>query len=483
MCSARRITVAKMSFSTSSQHLAGKDHTLRSILGHEGNPVRPQPVLLKLLHTAGAKGDTFTLKQVMHYLGQYIMVKQLYDKQQQHIVHCGTDELGKLLGITTFSVKDPSPIYEMLKKNLYRISSDAAESPSRDQAQDTGKLDLEKAPDEGISISENQDMCESTSEVACSSPYKRPAEDGEDSHLSKHPRLDLAFEEWDEAGLPWWFLGNLRTNYFPQSNGSTDIPSNQDIDTALVSDTTDDLWFLNDGRSDPVNVEVKTDAVDLQSSEVEEIKDDEGKKVIKLTIYQDDLEDTQSLSDDTDTETSSEDCWQCTNCHKLNSPVKRYCFRCWALRKDWYMVSPRLTHTLSTPAILDKRCHDEDEKGIDIPDCRRTVSAPMVRPHGSCIRQPASSLDLLDLAASSRHLSESTDTLLSCQSEAPLESSRPLLEPCKLCQRRPRNGNVVHGRTAHLVACFTCACNLQKTQQGCPVCQKPIQMVVKTYVA
>lgn len=44
---------------------------------------------------------------------------------------------------------------------------------------------------------------------------------------SKKPKLDLVFEEWDVAGLPWWFLGNLRSNYKSRSNGSTDIQTNQ----------------------------------------------------------------------------------------------------------------------------------------------------------------------------------------------------------------------------------------------------------------
>ena len=48
-------------------------------------------------------------------------------------------------------------------------------------------------------------------------------------------RLDLGFEEWDVAGLPWWFLGNLRNNYTPRSNGSTDLQTNQDTSTAVVS--------------------------------------------------------------------------------------------------------------------------------------------------------------------------------------------------------------------------------------------------------
>lgn len=45
--------------------------------------------------------------QVMHYLGQYIMGKQLYDKQRQHIVHCQDDPLGELLEVESFSVKNP----------------------------------------------------------------------------------------------------------------------------------------------------------------------------------------------------------------------------------------------------------------------------------------------------------------------------------------------------------------------------------------
>lgn len=35
------------------------------------------------------------------------MVRQLYDKRQQHMVHCGGDQLGELLGLESFSVKDP----------------------------------------------------------------------------------------------------------------------------------------------------------------------------------------------------------------------------------------------------------------------------------------------------------------------------------------------------------------------------------------
>ncbi|XP_031751611.1 protein Mdm4 isoform X1 [Xenopus tropicalis] len=426
-----------------------------------------------------------TPEQVMHYLGQYIMVKELYDKQQQHIVHCGSDELGKLLGITTFSVKDPRPLYDMLKKNLSRVTcTDAGHSPSRDKSLASHGLELEKSFNNKTEVTEDIKRNDCVSDDVCTSLNKSHLKGNERSDYTKQS-LDLVFEEWDEAGLPWWFLGNLRTNYHLQSIGSTDIASNQDIDTAPVSDTTDDTWFLNDSHSDHINMEVKMEAPGSLSNKVEELGESDSKKVVKLTLYDDDdLDDTQSLSDDTDTEVTSQDCWQCTKCHKLNSPVKRYCYRCWALRKDWYLDYPSLIHSSSTPTLPAKCSSQYSMAGLDMPDCRRTVSAPIVGVRVPECKAQVPFLEPLDLAANSKALSKSTDTLLTYQAEeASLLSSRPLLEPCRLCQRRQRNGNVVHGRTAHLVTCFSCARNLKKNRKGCPVCQKPIQMVVKIYVA
>lgn len=61
--------------------------------------------------------------QVMHYLGQYITMKQLYDPREQHMVYCGGDLLGELLGCQSFSVKDPSPLYAMLRRNLVALTT------------------------------------------------------------------------------------------------------------------------------------------------------------------------------------------------------------------------------------------------------------------------------------------------------------------------------------------------------------------------
>ncbi|KAF6120281.1 MDM2 proto-oncogene [Phyllostomus discolor] len=84
--------------------------------------VRPKPLLLKLLKSVGAQKDTYTMKEVIFYLGQYIMNKRLYDEKQQHIVYCSNDLLGDLFGVPSFSVKEHRKIYTMIYRNLVVVN-------------------------------------------------------------------------------------------------------------------------------------------------------------------------------------------------------------------------------------------------------------------------------------------------------------------------------------------------------------------------
>ncbi|PNJ63452.1 MDM2 isoform 20 [Pongo abelii] len=43
--------------------------------------VRPKPLLLKLLKSVGAQKDTYTMKEVLFYLGQYILCKEAKEKE------------------------------------------------------------------------------------------------------------------------------------------------------------------------------------------------------------------------------------------------------------------------------------------------------------------------------------------------------------------------------------------------------------------
>lgn len=69
--------------------------------------VRQAPPLSLSAAASDSHHATVPPPQVMFYLGQYIIQKQLYDQKQQHIVHCSQDELGRVLGVDSFSVKEP----------------------------------------------------------------------------------------------------------------------------------------------------------------------------------------------------------------------------------------------------------------------------------------------------------------------------------------------------------------------------------------
>uniref|UniRef100_A0A8D2IKJ8 E3 ubiquitin-protein ligase Mdm2 n=1 Tax=Urocitellus parryii TaxID=9999 RepID=A0A8D2IKJ8_UROPR len=73
--------------------------------------------------------------------------------------------------------------------------------------------------------------------------------------------------------------------------------------------------------------------------------------------------------------------------------------------------------------------------------------------------------------------------LMKAYKEENVESSFPLnvTEPCVICQGQPKNGCIVHGKTGHLMSCFTCAKKLKKRNKPCPVCRQPIQMIMLTY--
>uniref|UniRef100_A0A3Q2DT13 MDM4 regulator of p53 n=1 Tax=Cyprinodon variegatus TaxID=28743 RepID=A0A3Q2DT13_CYPVA len=434
----------------------------------EGNQMKPKAPLLQILRVAGAKEDVFTLKEVMHYLGQYIMGRQLYDKQRQHIVHCQDDPLGELLEVESFSVKNPRYLLSPIPGVAARSDGPLLPTPSQRRPRDPDDESLDGLP-----------------RSAC-----------------KRPKLDVSLEEWDLSGLPWWFLGNLRNNYSRRSNGSTDIHTNQlslaqEEDTAIVSDTTEDLWILTEGESEQVSVEMKEAALEEGSGGEEgSLDDDYGGKEEKSDkeMQEEPDEESQCLSDDTDTEISTQDAWQCTECRKYNTPLQRYCVRCWALRKNWYKDVPRLAHSLSVPDIPAcslLSAHDEEDDsdaGIDVPDCSRTVSDPVILPSHSTADRPIPTAGMGKGKGPMPSGFHREAQLSEGESQESLgmevQDVRPeaLREPCKLCRVRPRNGNIIHGRTAHLLTCFPCARRLHKFQAPCPGCGKIIQNVIKIFI-
>ncbi|XP_017563091.1 E3 ubiquitin-protein ligase Mdm2 isoform X1 [Pygocentrus nattereri] len=469
--------------------------------------VRPKVQLQTLLKDAGADKDVFTMKEVMFYLGKYIMSKELYDKQQQHIVHCGNDALGAVLGVASFSVKEPRALFAMISKNLIAVKNPESQSTF---SEPRSRTEPDRGP-EGInsdsSTSVQQQQQQQRRRRRSSDPSSFSVED-ESSEPRKRHKSDSFSLTFDDS-LSWCVIGGLRRER--ESSDSSDSCSNSDVGVSH-SENSDE----SEENSDSDNFSVEFEVESIDSDAYSENDDDSvpgEDEVYEVTIF---AEDEDSF--DEDPEITEEDYWRCSECDKLNPPLPRHCKSCWKVRPDWLPeINSSLEHPSNdteTSAAADGTClstnlssaseckplpskpssptHDPDE-GMDVPD-------------GKCSRSPATSRDELTAAnAAATSISDSQGSSLSSsqpstsslqvahsQEETPelerfnsLEASLPTtcLEPCVICQSRPKNGCIVHGRTGHLMACYTCAKKLKNRNKLCPVCREPIQSVVLTYVS
>ncbi|XP_069085285.1 E3 ubiquitin-protein ligase Mdm2 [Pleurodeles waltl] len=459
------------------------DSISTSILASEHEAlVKPKPLLLKLLKFAGAQNDTFTMKEVIYYLGQYIMAKQLYDERQQHIVHCSNDLLGELFGVQNFSVKEPRRLYAMISKNLITVSQQ--ESPVVcSSVKDSSLLESESV----VKDSQEKPAAASSTYGPTTSSQRRTRSENEDNSSNeafgerqrkrhKSDSISLTFDE----SLSWYVISGLRRDR--SGSDTTDSCSVQNLDSPSVSDS----------ESDQFSVEFDVESLyseEYNEDDDQEITDNDDDEVYQVTIFK--AEDTDADSFDADPEISEADYWKCTNCEEMNPPLPRHCHRCWTLCKDWL---PDEKNTKVEKHNL-KHLRDLDEDlGFDVPDCKKAklVESKELNEEediGGETSQSQETEDYSQPSTSGSIISNSQEDPAEMKREETqvkedlMESTLPLtsLEPCVICQTRPKNGCIVHGRTGHLMACFTCAKKLKRRNKPCPVCRQPIQMIVLTY--
>uniref|UniRef100_A0A8D2ILV5 E3 ubiquitin-protein ligase Mdm2 n=1 Tax=Urocitellus parryii TaxID=9999 RepID=A0A8D2ILV5_UROPR len=405
--------------------------------------VRPKPLLLKLLKSVGAQKDTYTMKEVIFYLGQYIMTKRLYDEKQQHIVYCSNDLLGDLFGVPSFSVKEHRKIYTMIYKNL-------------------------------VVVNQQEDNSDELS--------------GERRKRHKSDSISLSFDE----SLALCVIREICCER-SSSSESIETPSNPDIEDGVSEHSSD--WLDQDSVSDQFSVEFEVESLDSEdyslSEEGQELSDEDD-EVYRVTVYQAGESDTDSFEEDP--EISLADYWKCTSCNEMNPPLPPHCNRCWTLRENWLPEDKgKDKGEISEKAKLESS--KQAEEGLDVPDGKKITANDSKE---SCFEendkitqasQSQESEDYSQPSTSNSIIYSSQEDVKEFEKEETqdkeesMESSFPLnaIEPCVICQGRPKNGCIVHGKTGHLMSCFTCAKKLKKRNKPCPVCRQPIQMIVLTY--
>ncbi|XP_016054955.1 PREDICTED: E3 ubiquitin-protein ligase Mdm2 isoform X2 [Miniopterus natalensis] len=436
--------------------------------------VRPKPLLLKLLKSVGAQKDTYTMKEVIFYLGQYIMNKRLYDEKQQHIVYCSNDLLGDLFGVPSFSVKEHRKIYTMIYRNLVIVNQQ--EPSNLGTSVSENRSHLEGGSNQKDSVQELQEEKPSSSDLvsrpSTSSRRRTISETEENSdelpgeRQRKRHRSDSISFSFDES-LALCVIREIRCER-SSSSESTGTPSNPDLD-AGVSEPSGD-WMDQDSVSDRFSVEFEVESFNSEDYNLSE----EG----------------QELSDEDD-----EDYWKCTSCNEMNPPLPSHCNRCWALRENW-LPEDKGKEKENMPEESKLENSTQEEEGFDVPDCKKSTVCDSQE---SCVEENDEKITQASQSQESEDYSQpstSSSIIYSSQEdvkefereetqdkEESVESNFPsnAIEPCVICQGRPKNGCIVHGKTGHLMACFTCAKKLKKRNKPCPVCRQPIQMIVLTY--
>ncbi|XP_023423432.1 E3 ubiquitin-protein ligase Mdm2 isoform X2 [Cavia porcellus] len=267
--------------------------------------VRPKPLLLKLLKSVGAQKDTYTMKEVIFYLGQYIMTKRLYDEKQQHIVYCSNDLLGDLFGVPSFSVKEHRKIYTMIYRNLIVVNQqeplDSGTSVSENRCY------LEDGSEQKDPGQELQEESPSSSDLVSrpSTSSRRRAisetEENSDELSGERPRkrhrsdsISLSFDE----SLALCVIREIRCER-SNSSESTETPSSLDLDDGVSEHSGD--WLDQDSVSDQFSVEFEVESLDSEdyslSEEGQELSDEDD-EVYRVTVFKTGESDTDSFEED-----------------------------------------------------------------------------------------------------------------------------------------------------------------------------------------
>ncbi|KAK9525929.1 hypothetical protein VZT92_016596 [Zoarces viviparus] len=484
--------------------------------------VRPKVEFQTLLRDAGATKEVFTMKEVMFYLGQYIIQKQLYDQKQQHIVHCSQDALGRVLGVDSFSVKEPRVLFAMITKNLVAVKNQESPPSSSEPHSDTqtDRVTAEAASESHSSSPDRRGRRRRRRRRSCRSSDPGPSDRSEGDKDQEEEEKEEEEESGEEEGgegrkrrrsdsysltfdesLSWCVIGGLAS--------VRDRLSSQSSDSHSTSGRSEVTVAASDSDSDNFSVEFEVESVDSDDYNEDDASLSADDQVYEVTIFEE--EDNDSF--DEDTEITEADYWRCAECDELNPPLPRNCLRCWTLRQDWLSeVSDITKPASSSPKALPPKPTDqsaaketpgsdvEENEGVDVPDGKR-VKTPLPPQCHSDSSQPSSSSSQQKLWNPDSQPSSSS----SIDSQELLPSSPPTphpvipdldrsvsaewrlpdscLDPCLICQSRPKNGCIVHGGTGHLMSCYVCARKLKKRNKLCPVCRLPIQSVILTYLS
>ncbi|KAK3096513.1 hypothetical protein FSP39_000919, partial [Pinctada imbricata] len=285
----------------------------------------------------------------------------------------------------------------------------------------------------------------------------------------------------------------------------------QDKRTATVKDSSDDLWFLDEETENHLTEDAFSIEYEVPSDHTEILSHSDSSSRISgkdvLVVCRDsDMEFWADSSGDESNNELKDDDWSCEECYNKNSPLQRYCFKCWKLRPGWLPdlklpSRPRRQRSKvrkdNAASNIELSSDSEGETGIikrkslkelskdvsDIPkspDMVRRTFLNYQSKEAKLSEEEECPSDKTVKTVANDHNVSSTSML----SSTSVLSSQPSSSnaDCIICFSQPKTASLIHGSTGHQVCCYRCAKRLKRRKEPCPVCRKPIQKVIRNFL-
>ncbi|OQR66211.1 E3 ubiquitin-protein ligase Mdm2-like [Tropilaelaps mercedesae] len=408
---------------------------------------------LRILEPFGLGSEPVAFHTIVRFLKQYIVSRGLFHMSRPDVILCGGDPLGTLFKKVSFTNREAVGLIRKHISPVFTQKRHDVELPMCVKP-DVNVLDG-VSDDNKASSSEEETVEELDVEIAFSEP-------GSNSGLS-------LFEEFQDNNGKL-IVGSLSSS---DSLSELDDPDDAEERTAasvvsILSNEYNEFEPLSDGGSDDDLILFSSDS-DL---EIHIVKEKITVESVGYTEEDDFFADSSdaAISNTANTDYTVVNPWFCKCQDEETKSSKGFCHSCWTAQFGWRKADDRRVPPSVQRRKRAKRAgRDGYEEGVQ--DAKR----PRVEfDQLACDREAISS----PLGGSS----EDTNSASQDQCSGSPTGGLDVLGSCIMCESRSRNTALVHGRSAHVVACYKCSRKLQEKGVKCPHCRRIVERVVRLYV-
>ncbi|EDV27140.1 uncharacterized protein TRIADDRAFT_54791 [Trichoplax adhaerens] len=405
--------------------------------------VKPNAELMQFLPPENVNGKELTALQVMEYLIDYISSRKLCNPLRADYVDCKGDPLEKLLSCDQFPVAN---LWDRLKMHL-----------------------------EVVPVANEQSV------INVDWRSRQNSQAHYDNSLTKEEIPDST--EVAKGSKPTLFsvLEKLKAQVQQQ------LDSVVGYETSTASEPEENDWSLEDTNYPTFELEPVTDSeTDAPNSGYSNSSSSDVVEVI--SSIKDERNSADNIGDD-DPEIGEKDHWKCLYCQQLNNPIARNCAFCWKLRENWLPSDDDIAVDDTNDGTLSLIPQDDDlelstsaNSSIDFSLRQESDSSGSESHIDSPVRSNNRNNRLKKEQRKKKHCKISRQ--LKRYKSASNKRLSTVDGMCMICLSEPRSASIIHINEGigHQVCCYNCAEKLRRRRKKCPICRRPIELIVQNFI-